>query len=258
MKKTDLENLVANLGKTLLTKEDFFESVARQEANKISVDDLTYLREKLHHPPPLHPEISEKDLRLGGWQAICQHVIFELIYLLDLKALDLLETIAFGEYDWTQATALEVICRLYLDGKLPVETISKIDSHLGNMRHETHLYFAQDLINRSKRDPRFNQIIVQIKNINFRLALAELGHIQPMTREELIELGKRIIAVDGSSEEEIQKLMELFDQNVPHPSGSNLFYWPENYNSRIHDISQYNPTVEEIVDKCLTYKPIIL
>jgi len=258
METAELDHLIANLGKALFTNEELFGNLARQEAKYISVDDLTYLRDKLHHPPPVHPDINEKELRLGEWLAACQFVIFELIYLLDAKALNLLESIAFGEYDWTQANALEVICRLYLDGKLPVETISEIDSRLGKMRHETHLYFAQDLINRTQRDPRFNQIIVQIKNIDFRLALAELGYIQPMTREELIELGKRIIAVDGSSEEEIQKLMELFDKNVPHPSGSNLFYWPENYNSRIHDISQYNPTVEEIVDKCLGHKPIIL
>jgi len=141
---------------------------------------------------------------------------------LDVKALNLLKSIAFGEYDWTQANA-----------------------------------FAQDLIKRRVRYPRVDQIIMHIKNIDFRLALAELGHTQPMTREELIQLGNRIISADGS-EVEIQKLMELFDKSVPHPKGSNLFYYPEDFNSRINDISQYNPTVEEVVDKCLGYKPIIL
>lgn len=79
-----------------------------------------------------------------------------------------------------------------------------------------------------------------------------------MTRDELIELAKRIVAVDTNSEEEHQSLCDLFDQNVPHPNGSNLFYWPANYNANKIDISQYNPTVEEVVDKCLSYKPIIL
>jgi colicin immunity protein/pyocin immunity protein len=257
MKTADLDHLIANLGKAIFTNEELFEGLARQESKNISVDDLTYLRDKLHHPPPVHPDINEKELRLGEWLATCQFVIFELIYLLDLKALNLLESIAFGEYDWTQANALEVICRLYLDGKLPMEKISEIDSRLGSMRYETHLYFAQDLIKRRERDSRVDQIITHIKNIDFRLALAELGHSQPMTREELIQLGKRIISVD-SSEVEIQKLMELFDKSVPHPKGSNLFYYPEDFNSRIDDISQYNPSVEEVVDKCLNYKPIML
>lgn len=78
-----------------------------------------------------------------------------------------------------------------------------------------------------------------------------------MTREELIELGKKIVNCEGT-EEEIDKMIELFDKNVPHPNGANLFYYPENYNARAFDISTYNPTIEEVVDKCLNYKPIVL
>lgn len=78
-----------------------------------------------------------------------------------------------------------------------------------------------------------------------------------MTREELIELGKQIIAPD-TDEEKVSRLMELFDANVPHPEGSSLFYYPEKYNARTDYLSHYNPSVEEVVDKCLSYKPIIL
>lgn len=78
-----------------------------------------------------------------------------------------------------------------------------------------------------------------------------------MTREELIEIGRKITLAQ-ETEQELQQLMELFDNNVPRPNGSNLFYYPENYNARMDNISEYNPTVEEIVDKCLTYKPIQL
>ncbi len=78
-----------------------------------------------------------------------------------------------------------------------------------------------------------------------------------MTREELIELGYKIVNCEGS-EDEIDELMELFDENVPHPDGANLFFYPENYNARKDDISQYNPTVEEVVDKALSYRAIQL
>lgn len=78
-----------------------------------------------------------------------------------------------------------------------------------------------------------------------------------MTREELIELGYKIMNCEGS-EDEIDELIELFDENVPHPDGANLFFYPENYNARKDDISQYNPTVEEVVDKALSYKAIQL
>ncbi|WP_072996057.1 bacteriocin immunity protein [Pseudozobellia thermophila] len=78
-----------------------------------------------------------------------------------------------------------------------------------------------------------------------------------MTRKELIELGKRIIKAEGT-ESELDKLYEIFNKNVPYPNGANLFYYPENYNARKDNLSQYNPTIESIVDKCLAYKAIQL
>lgn len=56
-----------------------------------------------------------------------------------------------------------------------------------------------------------------------------------MTREELIVLGYKIVNCEGS-EEEIDELMELFNQNVPYPDGADLFFYPENYNARKDDI----------------------
>ena len=78
-----------------------------------------------------------------------------------------------------------------------------------------------------------------------------------MTRNELIELGNKIVKCEGT-ESEIDDMIEVFNKNVPHPSGSSLFYYPENFNARKMDKSKYNPTTEEVVDKCLAYKPIIL
>jgi len=60
------------------------------------------------------------------------------------------------------------------------------------------------------------------------------------------------------TEEEIISLVDLFGKNVPHPKGSNLFFYPENYNSNNNNSSKYNSTVEEIVDLCLAYKSIQL
>jgi hypothetical protein len=79
-----------------------------------------------------------------------------------------------------------------------------------------------------------------------------------MNREQLIEMGYRITNLEVKDEAEYDNLQELFDNNVPHPLGSSLFFYPENYNSKVDDISEYNPTVEEVVDLALSYKPIIL
>ncbi|MEN8928230.1 MAG: colicin immunity protein [Flavobacteriales bacterium] len=77
-----------------------------------------------------------------------------------------------------------------------------------------------------------------------------------MNREELIILGQKIKSASGT-EEQIDEWMELFTKNVPDPDGGSLFFYPKNYNARRDDISLYNPTAEEVVDKALSYKPII-
>lgn len=76
-----------------------------------------------------------------------------------------------------------------------------------------------------------------------------------MTRQELIELGQQIVRPDNLSESEVDALYDTFNRNVPHPDGANLFFFPENYNARTTDLSKYKPTVEEVVDRALGYKP---
>ena len=78
-----------------------------------------------------------------------------------------------------------------------------------------------------------------------------------MNRTKLISLGNKIVNAEGT-EVEIEEMIEQFNQNISYPSGASLFFWPENFNFRKDDISKYNPTVEEVVDKCLAYKATLL
>jgi hypothetical protein len=74
-----------------------------------------------------------------------------------------------------------------------------------------------------------------------------------VTRYELIDLVRRIIAAEGETEEEDDALMALFEANVPRPNASDLIYWPE------HAIGERRElTPEEVVDIALSYKPIQL
>lgn len=65
-----------------------------------------------------------------------------------------------------------------------------------------------------------------------------------LTHEELVDLVRKIFAGNGT-EEEISNLLDVLKKNVPHPSPGNLIYWED-------------LTPEEVVDKCLAYKPIQL
>lgn len=65
-----------------------------------------------------------------------------------------------------------------------------------------------------------------------------------MTREELISLVEKIMKCQGT-EKEIDEMIELLEENVIDPEVSNYIFYEEN-------------TPEEVVDKALAYKPIIL
>ena len=65
-----------------------------------------------------------------------------------------------------------------------------------------------------------------------------------LTRDELIILVERIQKCQGS-EKEIDKMIELLKRNVTDPEVTNYIFYEEN-------------TPEEVVDKALAYKPIIL
>ncbi|SDY69996.1 bacteriocin immunity protein [Thermoactinomyces sp. DSM 45892] len=66
------------------------------------------------------------------------------------------------------------------------------------------------------------------------------------TRDELVEIVRKIMNSEGT-EEELDEMIDLFNQNVPHPEASDLIFWDNR-----------NLTVEEIVEEALNYKPIIL
>ena len=69
---------------------------------------------------------------------------------------------------------------------------------------------------------------------------------QKMTREELIRLVQRIMNAEGT-EEEIDAMIHLLERSVPHPEVADLIFWNKEL-----------LTAEEVVDRALSYKPIIL
>jgi len=58
---------------------------------------------------------------------------------------------------------------------------------------------------------------------------------------------------DAPTEEEHDRLIELFERNVPRPGASDLIFWPERVVGEQRELS-----AEEVVDIALSYKPIAL
>ena len=69
-----------------------------------------------------------------------------------------------------------------------------------------------------------------------------------LSRSKLVELVRRIVAADALAEGELDAMLVRFADNVPHPSPSDLIYFPED--------AAVSP--ERIVDAALSYIPIPL
>ena len=66
-----------------------------------------------------------------------------------------------------------------------------------------------------------------------------------LSREEIIDLIKEITDVSGKTEEQIDGLLEKLQNGVLDPEISDYIFWSD-------------MTPEEIADKALAYKPILL
>jgi Colicin immunity protein / pyocin immunity protein len=66
-----------------------------------------------------------------------------------------------------------------------------------------------------------------------------------LSRAELIDVTKKLMTADISSDIESERLGRSFTANIPHPAGTDLIFYPE-----IHF-----QTAEELVDYALSYKP---
>jgi len=175
MKEADINTMISSLAALLLKDRRAFEQAAKRDSALLSLSDLSCLKSRFHDAPKVPSGVDEGQLGLGQWMAVCQYVIFELLYHVQELSLPLVKEVAFGAYDWTQATALEVLCRWHVDGTLPKSIITEINRKIGDMRYETHLYFGRSLLLRKKDDHRFGDILLEIENESFQEAVKELS-----------------------------------------------------------------------------------
>lgn len=180
MKTIDIDEIITSLAVVLRTDQKQFEDLAKEKIHDFSVSDLSYLKSKLQDPPELASEFKNVKLGLGEWLAMCQYTIFELLYNSYEYSLPIIKDIAFGQYDWTQATALEVLCRLYVDEKISDNILKNINEKLSDMRYETLLYFSRALLLRGEFEKKYDDILRKLDNKDFREALLEI-------QEELME-----------------------------------------------------------------------
>jgi hypothetical protein len=69
--------------------------------------------------------------------------------------------------------------------------------------------------------------------------------VEKLSRDELIEVTRKLLENDFKNDIECDRLCSKFADNVPHPDGTDLIYWPK----------REFRNAEELVDYALAYLP---
>ncbi len=118
---------------------DRFRAAAQSVASRLTFDQAKDLTQFFHRNPPQPDALADKMQKygiFGVWMNICQDAIFEVLFQYKAAAIPTLNTIAFGVYDWTQYKAIDILCRLAIDGIQTQETIRNIGDKIGYFRYE--------------------------------------------------------------------------------------------------------------------------
>jgi hypothetical protein len=173
----ELNKIVRELAEYLLQpeKRDQFKSQAKALAKRVSISQLSDLKALFHTPPKESPLYSYKEHGLGGWLSSCQFAIFELIYNLGEESIPLVREIAWGEYDWTQGNAIELLIRFASEGIKTNEIVEEIKENYPKIRIEAQLYAIQPLIPQVKENQNLNNVFEKLMKIpDFRDAYEEI------------------------------------------------------------------------------------
>ena len=150
---------------TILLKDGLTEQFKRGAATKaksLKPADLRDLESMLYDPPKKPSTYDFEKHGLSGWLSACQFAIFELIYNLGDDALPIVRRIAWGEYDWTQGNAIELLIRFAADGIERKEIIEEIRRGFPNIRCEAQAYAIRPMLQELDTHPQLRKVFDEL------------------------------------------------------------------------------------------------
>lgn len=148
---TDVLNAAIRSVAILVDDSVVFGMRAAEVAGRVTPDAIDMLVSRLHTPTSPIPESFESSVRgLGAWLAAWQFAVFEILFQFREAALGALREIAWGEYDWTQGNALEILVRLAAKGIGREETIADFRREFERVSDEAKRYAVGPLLHRAK------------------------------------------------------------------------------------------------------------
>jgi hypothetical protein len=167
----DLDRAIASIA-VLIGDESAFRAKAREVAARYGQSVLADLRCRFHHPAPPPPDFTSL-AAWSAWLSYWQFAIFEVIYQFRERGLPLLREVAFGEYDWTQGNAIEILCRLAAVGIDRDRTLADLKRAIPALRDTALIYAAGPLLQQSRADPALAAVVSELCQVDEFAAAVE-------------------------------------------------------------------------------------
>ncbi len=159
-----------------------FRAAAAEAAGNLDPSVIETLSKRFHSPPEAPDGFGPKEVGLGGWLSYWQFAIFEIYYNFGASAIPALRPIAYGEYDWIQGNAIEILCRLAADGVQTREIVDELKREFPKLRYEAQLYAVRPMLAQVEDNPQLAKIIDELSALEeFQETVAELtdDHVDP-------------------------------------------------------------------------------
>ena len=166
--------LVRDVAAVIHDEHEFLRK-ARQAAEALGSESIEVMAKMFHDEPSPPPELADRFPGLGNWIAARQFAIFEIFYNLGESALPVLRRVAFGEYDWTQGNAIEVLCRLAANGIQRDSIVAEIQREFPKLRYEAQLYAVGPILKQAETNSQLANVLAEFEVVpEYREIVEEL------------------------------------------------------------------------------------
>jgi len=158
-----------------------FGSRAASSARHLGAARIEALAGLFHaeHTPPA--DLMPRFPGLGAWMSARQFAIFEIYFHIGAPALPVLRRVAFGQYDWTQGNAIEVLCRLAAAGVERTAIVEELIVNLPDVRDEAIQYALAPLLHQQTSNAALREVVSELRQValfnEWYEALQSRGHV---------------------------------------------------------------------------------
>ncbi|GJM37670.1 MAG: hypothetical protein DHS20C19_10370 [Acidimicrobiales bacterium] len=150
---------------TLVDEESAFRAAGRAAAQQLGPGSIPALARRFHDPPDAPEGWGNEERGLGAWLEAWQLAIFETFYCCGEEAYPVVHSSAYGDYDWTQANAIEVLCRLAADDVRRDEILNEFRANFPEVRWEAQVNAVGLLLRQAADRPALARVLDELVDV---------------------------------------------------------------------------------------------